>query len=142
MFSGEFLENRSKFERELLSSQTTHQNELILYGKILSWRFQKVQNHFCGWPVSWAIRDWNRSILSRFLKSLFLIFLIFRANFRKNRSKFDRELLSSQTTHRNELVLYVKILSWGFQKVQNHFCGWPVSQTIGDLILRKKFYSP
>ena len=82
----------------------------------MSWGFQKVQNHFCGWPVSWAIRDWNRSILSRFLKSLFLIFLIFRTNFWKNRSKFDRELLSSQTTHQNELILYWKILSWGFKK--------------------------
>ena len=49
---------------ELLGSQMTHWNEPILYGKVLSWGFQKVQDHFGGWSESWAIRDQNWSILS------------------------------------------------------------------------------
>ena len=50
---------------ELLGSQMTHWNEPILYGKVLSWGFQKVQDHFGGRSESWAIRDQKRSILSR-----------------------------------------------------------------------------
>ena len=37
------------------------------------------------------------------------------------------KLLGSQTTHRNDLVLYGKVLSSGFQKVQDHFRGWSES---------------
>ena len=48
----------------MLGSQTTYRNDLILCGKALSSGFQKVQNHFCGWSVSWAICDQTRSILS------------------------------------------------------------------------------
>ena len=55
VFLRNFSENHSKFEHELLSSQTTHWNELILYWKILFWGFQKVQNHFCVWAEQFAI---------------------------------------------------------------------------------------
>ena len=48
----------------LLGSQMTHWNEPILYGKVLSWGFQKAQDHFGGWSESWAIRDQNWSIVS------------------------------------------------------------------------------
>ena len=57
--------------------------------------------------------------------------------FSKNRSMFDRELLSSQTTHSQKPILYGTALSSGFQKVQNHFCWWPVSRVIGKLIIRR-----
>ena len=43
MFLREFLENHSKFDCELLSSQTNHQNGPILFGKVLSSGFQNIQ---------------------------------------------------------------------------------------------------
>ena len=48
----------------------------------------------------------------------------------QNRAMFDRELLGSQTTHRNEPVLFGISLPWEFQKVQAHFCGMSVSRAI------------
>ena len=45
---------------------------------------------------------------------------------------YERELLGSQTTHRNEPVLFGITLPWRFQKVQAHFCGMSVSRAIRD----------
>ena len=74
------------FSRELLSPQTTHRNGSVLFGKALPLRFQKVQNHFCGWSVSRAIRNQNWPIFLWILQiwhfDRFLIFYF--------RDKIDR----------------------------------------------------
>ena len=123
----EFLKYHCKFDSELLSSQTTHWNELILDGKVLSWWFQKVQNHFCGLSGSWAIRDQRRSISSRFFKnnknSWFFKITIKLID-------FDRELLSSQTTHQNGFVLSEILRARPFYRVLYHFGGLSVSRKI------------
>ena len=43
------------FDRELLSSQTTHQNVIVLFGILRTLSFHRVQDHFGGWSVSRAI---------------------------------------------------------------------------------------
>jgi len=43
---------------------------------------------------------------------------------------FNRKLLGSQTSHRNEPVLFGILRARRFQKVQAHFCGWSVSRAI------------
>ena len=51
------------FDRELLSSQTTHRNGLVLFGILRTLLFHRVQAHFSGSSVSRAIRDKKLSIL-------------------------------------------------------------------------------
>ena len=46
---------------------------------------------------------------------------------------FDRELLSSQTTHRNGLVIFEILRTIPFHKVLTHFGGSSVSQAIQKL---------
>ena len=65
------VENHSMFDCKLLSSQVTHLNVLILSEKALSWQFEKVQNHFCRYSVSWAIRDQSRAIFWKIVKIWF-----------------------------------------------------------------------
>ena len=62
------MKNCSKFDRELLCSQTTHRNCFILFGKVLFWGFQSVQTHLCGWNEDWVICDQTWWILLRFIK--------------------------------------------------------------------------
>ena len=70
-----------------------------------------------------AIRDWNRSILSKIMEiSKSAIQYI----------DFNRKLLSSQITHRNEPVLFRIVRTTPFHRVLTHFCERSVSRAIRD----------
>ena len=65
--------------------------------------FQRVFTHFGELSGSWAIHDQRRSISSRFFlnnKNLWFFKILIKF------IDFDRELLSSQTTHRNGFELF------------------------------------
>jgi len=70
---------------------------------VLSSGFQKVQNHLGGWSESRAIHDRNHSILSLNFENSEIHENAKFENPRKKTINFDREMLSSQTTHRKKL---------------------------------------
>lgn len=81
-------------------------------------------------PFLWVACELSNSRLKfiNFIAILKITIFNILSKFSKNCSKFDRRLLSSQTSPR-------KIFSWGFQKVQNHLCRWTESEVIGNLII-------
>ena len=77
----------------------------------------RVQAHFGGWSVSWAIRDQTSS---DFFENLLEILKILKIKILKIAIKlidFNRELLSSQATHRNGSVLFEILRTISFNRV-------------------------
>ena len=76
----------------------------------------------CFDDIQKRVSDWCLSLtkLLRTKKTLLLIKLI----------NFKCELLGSQTSHRNESVLFKNVRARRFQKVQAHLCGMSVSRAI------------
>ena len=71
-----------------------------------------------------------KSVLAGFFQTLLNGGLNHFFDFSKNHLKFDHKLHSSETTHRNEPVLFGIVRARRFQKVQAHFCEWSVSRAI------------
>ena len=69
-----FAKKSINFDRKLLSSQTTHQNVLVLFGILRTLYFHRVQDHFGGWSVSRAIcKSIQRILFSPFLDGGYFI---------------------------------------------------------------------